>query len=157
MLHLCFLRGAFKYRLETLPCQCALLGSDSSSGAAPAPLGFLLLLFFFFFCCAKSFGEKELLWEKALRLHVPTVRAAGGEGRRGLLRTWLSSLLCPDGAGVLLLPPAHLPPLALRPVRGQRRLFPGFGPVAAAFGAAEVEQASGRCVTRAGRDRVGLG
>lgn len=65
-----------------------------------------------------------------------------------MLRTWLSSLLRPDGAGVLLLPPAHLPALPLRPVRGQRRLFPGFGPVAAAFGAPEVEQAGGRCVAR---------
>lgn len=67
-----------------------------------------------------------------------------------MLRTWLSSLLRADGAGVLLLPPAHLPPLALWPVWGQRRLFAGFGPVAAAFGVPEVEQASGRCVSRAG-------
>lgn len=73
-----------------------------------------------------------------------------------MLRTWLSSLLRADGARILLLPPAHLPALALRPVRGQRWLFPGFGPVAAAFGAAEVEQASGWCVTRArkGWDRA---
>lgn len=70
-----------------------------------------------------------------------------------MLRTWLSSLLRPHGAGFFLLPPAHLSPFALRPVRGQRRFFAGFGPVAATFGGAEVERVGGRCVM--GDRRVG--
>lgn len=86
-----------------------------------------------------------------MRLHVPTVPAEGGEGRRGLLRTWLSSLLCPDGAGFFLLPPAHLSPLTLWPVWGKCWLFPGFGSMATTFGDAEMDQASGRCVNGVGR------
>lgn len=70
-----------------------------------------------------------------------------------MLRTWLSSLLRPHGAGFFLLPPAHLSPLALRPVRGQCWLFAGFGPVATTFGGAEVERVGGRCVI--GAKRVG--
>lgn len=102
---------------------------------------------FFFFYCTNSSPKRNFLGKKALRLHVPTVPAEGGEGRRGLLRTWLSSLLCPNGAGFFLLPPTHLSPLALWPVRGERWLFAGFGPVAATFGDAEVDRAGGWCVT----------
>lgn len=78
-----------------------------------------------------------------------------------MLRTWLSYLLRPNGAGFFLLPPAHLSPLALWPVRGKRWLFTRFGPVAATFGDAEVDWAGGRCVTGDGKgqglERDGMG
>lgn len=101
--------------------------------------------------------RKELVGKKALRLHVPTVPAEGGEGRRGLLRTWLSSLLRPHGAGFFLLPPAYLPALTLWAVWGQCWLFAGPGPVASTFSAAEMERAGGRYVSGLGTEEGGTG
>lgn len=72
-----------------------------------------------------------------------------------MLRTWLSYFLRPNGAGFFLLPPAHLSPLTLRPVWGERWLFARFGPMAATLGDTEVDWAGGRCVT--GDERVGAG
>lgn len=135
---------------------CALLGCDSSSQAAPAAFFVVIWVFFgwlFFWCVfftTNSVPKRNLTGKEAVGLHVPTVPAEGGEGKHGLLRTWLSSLLCPHGASFFLLPPAHLPPLALWPVWGKCWLFPGFGPMAATVGDAEVDQASGWCVTRQG-------
>lgn len=72
-----------------------------------------------------------------------------------MLRTWLSYFLRPNGASFFLLPPAHLSPLTLRPVWGERWLFARFGPMATTLGDTEVDWAGGRCVT--GDERVGAG